>query len=321
MAARLDTGGEGLGVDYGTPQKENGYVPVANELVEAFGSLNLSGQCWQVMWVVLRYTYGFNRKNAPLSLNFIAKSCNITNRQACRALRTLLDRGVLSKKTVPTGKNDSTTVEKDSIPSVNHYQLNKLYKTWRKTTPARLGTVENDSTVLSKKTPNKDKKRKTEEIKINSSYSSSVLDSSSSLSSNQCSCSDTPKIKKSPKSGPVNTRPYSDVFYDEFSLRFGQKPCDFGHRDRNACLKAMKAGLTLDEWRQVCQLYLSDTDPFYHKNGYRLSILGTNLQKFILVVTGQLEVAPPDPKRADFFSGFRQFIAQTPIEAEDTHDQ
>lgn len=50
------------------PQTEDGYIRIANELAEAFMRLKLSDQEWRVFWVIIRFSYGWNKKKATLSL-------------------------------------------------------------------------------------------------------------------------------------------------------------------------------------------------------------------------------------------------------------
>lgn len=41
------------------PQAENGHIDIANEIADKFCSYRLSGQEWQIIWVVLRKTWGW----------------------------------------------------------------------------------------------------------------------------------------------------------------------------------------------------------------------------------------------------------------------
>ena len=42
-----------------SPQRENGHIDIANEIADKFCSYRLSGQEWQIVWVVLRKTWGW----------------------------------------------------------------------------------------------------------------------------------------------------------------------------------------------------------------------------------------------------------------------
>ena len=60
-----------------SPQKERGYVPIANELLDAICRADLSKQELKVLLCIIRFTYGYNRKQALISLNTIQKYTSI----------------------------------------------------------------------------------------------------------------------------------------------------------------------------------------------------------------------------------------------------
>lgn len=50
------------------PQKENGYTAIANEIMDALISTDLSGQDFKVALLIIRKTYGFNKIEDAVSL-------------------------------------------------------------------------------------------------------------------------------------------------------------------------------------------------------------------------------------------------------------
>ena len=48
------------------PQLENGFMRIANEIVDELFKLPLNSTDQKVIWCVLRYTFGFNRKSHRL---------------------------------------------------------------------------------------------------------------------------------------------------------------------------------------------------------------------------------------------------------------
>lgn len=48
------------------PQLEDGFMRVANGIVDNICKLSLNGTEQKVIWCVIRYTYGFNRKSHRL---------------------------------------------------------------------------------------------------------------------------------------------------------------------------------------------------------------------------------------------------------------
>lgn len=81
-----------------SPQKENGYVPIANETIEHLARLRLNGEAMQVLWVVLRKTYGFNKKEDAIALSQFVEATGLRKPDICRALNKLNSMGIVSKK-------------------------------------------------------------------------------------------------------------------------------------------------------------------------------------------------------------------------------
>lgn len=59
------------------PQKEKGYVPIANELLDAICWADLSKRELKVLLCIIRFTYGYNKKQSLLSLQTIQEYTGI----------------------------------------------------------------------------------------------------------------------------------------------------------------------------------------------------------------------------------------------------
>lgn len=79
------------------PQKEDGHVDIANEIAEHFAILNLSPYEWRILWVILRKTYGWNKKSDHISLSQFAKLTNIPSQHVVRTISQLLDKNIIVK--------------------------------------------------------------------------------------------------------------------------------------------------------------------------------------------------------------------------------
>lgn len=101
-----------------SPQTENGYTRIANELMEVIPLYKFNGTQFRILFVVLRYTYGFQRKSHDLSLTFIAENTGIHKQQIKRELDMLIKSKVLTEKSPPTFNKPRSI------------QLNKNYKEW-----------------------------------------------------------------------------------------------------------------------------------------------------------------------------------------------
>lgn len=138
-----------------SPQKENGYIPVANEIVDALMRVNLSGQESQVLWAIFRKTYGFNKKTDWITLSQFAKMTGMDRRNVHRALRKL-------------SSKQMTVIQTDDRGRIR-YGFQKNYEKWRlsskQTTPHKT-VIQTDDKLSSKQTPTKDTIQKTENNRV-----------------------------------------------------------------------------------------------------------------------------------------------------------
>ena len=101
------------------PQPDK-FLKIALELAEQFAKHRLSGQEWQIMWVVLRKTYGWNKKSDRISLGQFAKATGIRRTRCPDVLARLVARNMLVRG-VPQ-KCNSTLIT---------YGLQKDYDKWK----------------------------------------------------------------------------------------------------------------------------------------------------------------------------------------------
>jgi phage replication O-like protein O len=109
-----------------SPQKENGYTPIANELMEALAKTRIPGEARQVLDVIFRKTYGWGKTEDKISLSQFAKMTGIPKRNVCRAINKLLSMNIIIRKTNPPKavlKN-----ENDNNPT---YRIQKDYERWK----------------------------------------------------------------------------------------------------------------------------------------------------------------------------------------------
>lgn len=80
------------------PQKENGYVPIANELFEKIGEFDFLGSEFRVIICVLRKTYGFNKKEDYISLTQFELATKLSRPTIVSVLKNLVENNVLIRK-------------------------------------------------------------------------------------------------------------------------------------------------------------------------------------------------------------------------------
>ncbi|HID99981.1 MAG TPA: replication protein, partial [Thiotrichaceae bacterium] len=80
-----------------SPQLENGYVRIANELVEALARTHLSSHESQILWALWRKTYGWHKKSDRISLAQFATATGLRKDVCSRTLTRLIERKIIDK--------------------------------------------------------------------------------------------------------------------------------------------------------------------------------------------------------------------------------
>lgn len=100
-----------------TPQLENGYTRIANELLDALCKEKLNGAEFNVLLFIIRQTYGYHKKERKMTIKYIASGTNALERTVKRALDKLIKNNIILSKSAYS-----------TAPKI--YSLNKSYKTW-----------------------------------------------------------------------------------------------------------------------------------------------------------------------------------------------
>lgn len=99
------------------PQLENGYLKIANELVEALSKTDLSGQEFRVLLSIIRKTYGFNKKSDHVSRSQFMELTGIDNKHRISQLtNNLYSKNIIDRKT--------------QIGKTTKFSINKNYSNW-----------------------------------------------------------------------------------------------------------------------------------------------------------------------------------------------
>jgi len=99
-----------------SPQKENGFTPISNEILEQVVKTPLLGAEYQVLFFVLRKTYGYQKKEDIISLSQFQKGTNLSRPTVVKAIKNLVVRRMLVKVSLPDTKIS--------------FRFNKDYDTW-----------------------------------------------------------------------------------------------------------------------------------------------------------------------------------------------
>jgi len=103
-----------------SPQKENGYTAISNEIMEALAKYRIPGQEMQLLWVLLRKTWGWNRKSDYISLSQWARSTGIKRTKCAALLNSLIAKKVVIKDSPQKGTGKAS-----------RYRFNKDFETWK----------------------------------------------------------------------------------------------------------------------------------------------------------------------------------------------
>lgn len=79
------------------PQLENGYIKLANDIVDQLCKLYLTSCEWQIIWVVLRQTYGWNKKTDNITLTQFEKMTGMERSRVCKTIKKLVSKRTLLK--------------------------------------------------------------------------------------------------------------------------------------------------------------------------------------------------------------------------------
>ena len=102
-----------------SPQKENGYTAIANELLEALILAGLTGAELTIYLFILRKTYGYQKKQDSISISQFVENTIYSRRGIIDCLRTLQRRNIIICIKKGSRAGDS-----------NIWKCNKDYDTW-----------------------------------------------------------------------------------------------------------------------------------------------------------------------------------------------
>ena len=127
-----------------SPQLENGYTKIANEILDAFARYRIPGEQMQCVFYIFRRTYGWGEKLAKIKLKHFVENTRMSKPAVSRALKSLKDKKII------------IVIKKDN-ESHSTYGINKRYKEWKplskKITLSKkiMTVIKKDNEALSKK--------------------------------------------------------------------------------------------------------------------------------------------------------------------------
>ena len=99
-----------------SPQTENGYTKIANELLDALARIRIPGEARQILDVIIRKTYGYGKKEDAIALSQFSFATGLKKPEICRSIHKLENMRIIGKKA-----NDVANI----------YSINKDFTLWK----------------------------------------------------------------------------------------------------------------------------------------------------------------------------------------------
>lgn len=116
------------------PQKENGYTGIANEILENLAKFRIPGEAGQILFVIIRQTYGYQKKEDRISISQFCEKTGLKKSNVCRAIAKLVKMNIVIQKNY-------------GCKSIKGYSINKDYEKWSK-------VLQKDISLISKEITN-----------------------------------------------------------------------------------------------------------------------------------------------------------------------
>ena len=110
------------------PQKENGYTPISNEVLEAVAGTKLNGTQLRILLILWRKSYGYHKSECEISLSYLVKSTNSTKSALSREISKLKKMNIIFEIEAPNRRH------------VKVYKFNKNYDDWKSETLSNQAT-------------------------------------------------------------------------------------------------------------------------------------------------------------------------------------
>ncbi len=119
-----------------SPQLEDGYTRIADELVDALACTPMPASVSMLVWFVIRRTYGFRVKTARIYRSELAALWGLKERRVRQVIREALDRNLLVKEGWKLGIQKDFTLWK-GYP--NRQETMPVYSNRQETRPSQTG--------------------------------------------------------------------------------------------------------------------------------------------------------------------------------------
>ncbi len=240
------------------PQLENGYTPIANELLEAIYSAEFNATQLKIVLCIMRYTYGFSRKEHGLSISFLATGTGVSKRYIIFELQRLIDSNVV------------TVVQTQIGTKARILKINKRYTEWDFTKSCQLG-VKNSSGEERFRGEELFRSRGEELFR---SRGEELFTQDKQNIKQKTSTGGLPKNRGAPVKVAI------DYYHDKFVDKFGEKPIIAGKKDGNL-MKQLVSTYGIDKVRELLDKFFEVDDEFINQSGYTVGVFFSQANKLL----------------------------------------
>ncbi len=244
------------------PQREDGHLDIANEIVDKLCAYRIPGQEWQILWVILRKTWGWlqnprDKKNrAKKKMDYIALSqfstmTGIPRPKCVVLLKSLINKNIVIKRVTKKGNR-----------KIISYGFNKHYNEWRvlpKKVTAPKGVPQKGNLVLPEK-----------------GHTKESITKETNMSSAQKRTN--PDVKR-----------FIDWWYQRFEKKFKEKYSVSGGKE-GKLLKELLSKYPYDKLIELGEKFFRSQDKFIKDSGYTVGVFASVINK--LLAQGQHNLDP-----------------------------
>lgn len=235
-----------------SPQVENGHTRIANELLEALCRFRCSGAQKDIIFGVIRATYGFHKKSRAIGSAYLAKLTGRHPKKVASDVAELIRREVLSE-TQPYSFNKCRTLS-----------LNKNYDEWVSTKSLSVNeTIDRVSMKTltgcqRKRRPNKDTLKDTKKDTVEALASAS------------------PNHQKESSKSVSPVEAFRRWWAAEYERRFGERYVfNFGKEGKLIKNLLGAVGDDVEHLRAKALTFLDSSDEFLQRAGYTIGVFYT----------------------------------------------
>lgn len=110
-----------------SPQKDDGYIQISNELLEALARTRIPGEVRQILDFIIRRTYGWNKKMDWITLDQFAAGTGLSKVHVCQGIKRLMVMNLIVRSLLdPITEKGNENKERRLT-----YGIQKDYERWR----------------------------------------------------------------------------------------------------------------------------------------------------------------------------------------------